>query len=407
MLVASAAGCHSNGARVPVPTADLDGVDADGGIVRAKHKERCNGIDDDLDGKIDEGCPIRVSFALDADDQNVAIGGGRIAWNHPIRTDSGTRYELRVVPIPNSPTVAPYRVVDTESLAYEPGLAGDRVVYDRAYETGVIVRDLVTDQTWTPPMGGPLGSSEPVLLTPDGRRVLYSKVTGAGTQDVRVVLASWDIDAGSVTELSSTLMNRPILSTTGTQVAWLDVRDTDLSNVNNIKPDLWIADLATNATRRLVHLVPPAGIGPPEAFDGTRVYLAELHDLSLYGGVVGVAPACQLAAYDVATGGRMAIGESTHPDGDACASFSVTGSIAIFDDKRGVRELGASSDLYFVDFNSGDKKAITKYPRRSTAPQIWDGRLVWLDDRNDVLNVYMMDLRDVDQGDLSPEGVTP
>src|SRR5262245_55673767 len=41
--------------------------------------ERCNGIDDDLDGRIDEGCPIRLTRDP-ADDVSPEIDGNRVAW---------------------------------------------------------------------------------------------------------------------------------------------------------------------------------------------------------------------------------------------------------------------------------------------------------------------------------------
>jgi beta propeller repeat protein len=395
-----ALGCR----RDAVPGAGGGGGDGgDGGVVRAKAKERCNGIDDDGDGKIDEGCPIRISFASDGDDKSVTIGGGRIFWTHAAPVDGNAlREEIRMTPIPNGPDVEPYQVVDYADPSDPPSVAGDRVTFAHAYQDGIGVRDLVTGQTWSPGAGLIAGSPR---LTADGHHVVYVKNLGTGIDGHTFVgVEAWDLDTGATHELSSTVYGAVVV-TAGTQVVWLDERTQDVTNLPAERPDLWIGDVTTLATRLLVHLVPPGALGAPAAFDGRRVYLPELHDLNFL--QYSADGTCQLASYDVASGARRPIGNPSHLAGDACAGYTTVGTLALLDDQRGVRELGPLSDLCLVRFDTGEQKAITNYPRKSTAPRISDGRLVWLDDRNDVFNVYMMDLRDVDEGDLSPEGVTP
>jgi len=41
---------------------------------------------------------------------------------------------------------------------------------------------------------------------------------------------------------------------------------------------------------------------------------------------------------------------------------------------------------------TGKRRPITDYPRRSTAPRLNGGMLVWQDDRNDQWDLYAMDL---------------
>jgi beta propeller repeat protein len=392
-----AGACHRAALPITMP-ADLGSAPVDGAQVRHE-KERCNGIDDDGDGKIDEGCPIRLSFAVDWDDKNLVIGNGRVAWTHPVFGDGGADAEIRVLPIPNGPTKGDYSVSGTATWTGVPlSLGGDRIAFrpDDRRET-VVVEVLVTQQKWTHTTSAPGGQQ---VLAPDGRTLVYADGN---------TLAAWDLDSGGVTTLTTTAYTvaRSLL-VTGGRAVWLDQRDRDVSDPDTVQPDLYWGDLATGTGQLVVHLVPTAGLGAPLAFDGTHAYIDELHDLN-FSHIIATGT-CQRARYDVASGARMPIGASTTAMGDACANYADVGAIALFDATRGVREKDPrrASDLYLFDLaDGGNERQLTKYPRRSWSPQIWDGRLVWLDDRNDVANVYMMDLRDVDQGDLSPEGVTP
>jgi beta propeller repeat protein len=411
--VVFAPGCHGRG--VPLTgAADMSSAGpsggGDGGVVRAAHRERCNGIDDDLDGKIDEGCPIRLTFAKDEfADAQLTVGGGRIAWTHSSWDDGGGFDELRVRALPNGPTSDQYIVIDRTDVA--PSLSGDRIAYLSYRQQIMTVRDLASGQTWTRPTGG----ATRLMLVEEGHKLVFVSVAGGyGNSPATFALQVWDLDTDSVGQLSSTVNGAESGlasaggksgSKAGNEIVWLDTRNLPAAgDTSQPQPDVYLGDVDTLASRQLVHLTPPSGLGAPQAFDGTRLYIQELHDENFLHYIA--TGTCQLAAYDL-TGARTPIGDATHLAGDACAGFAAPGSIVLLDDRRGVRELGVQSDLYLVDFDSGDQKAITHYPRTSTAPRIWDGRLVWLDDRNDRANVYMMDLRDVDEGDLSPEGMTP
>ena len=73
LLALLGAGCNDGGL----------GEDPDGGatpdLMSPLPPESCNGRDDDGDGRIDEGCPIRITTD-EADDTQPALDGNRLAW---------------------------------------------------------------------------------------------------------------------------------------------------------------------------------------------------------------------------------------------------------------------------------------------------------------------------------------
>jgi beta propeller repeat protein len=140
--------------------------------------------------------------------------------------------------------------------------------------------------------------------------------------------------------------------------------------------------------------------GPVFGFDGHKVLAVELRNGFLH----MAPPTCQLVEYDVDAGSRSE--HTPQLSGSDCDLLR--GPAARMDDWL-VYEADPDdqSDLWLWNLRTHERRQLTAHPLRSTAPVVEGRIVVWQDNRNGGWDLYMMDLTDLEAGDLSPEGVTP
>src|SRR5262245_16454903 len=65
-------------------------------------REQCNGLDDDLDGRTDEGCPIRLTRDP-RQDAWPTLSGRRVAWVRFDQLNVGDEGDLMIRELPDGP----------------------------------------------------------------------------------------------------------------------------------------------------------------------------------------------------------------------------------------------------------------------------------------------------------------
>jgi hypothetical protein len=370
-------------------TAPLDGLDArvadddggaplDGGPAPARPRERCNGLDDDGDGKIDEGCPLRAVVDVDrgraapwrwvSDDgalvlftrasQSGLFGGASIwiaergrgerllldGWSAPVLSASSRRVAAyrqptyseaihRVIEV-DVATGAPLRTVTipdtipTSAYVYGPSYVGD--------ELALTIKQIDTDQleVYFVDAGGQLRPMIPgtpaFRLRSDGRAGLFTGGTGATSR-----LYAFTLDP--------TPHARPLY---------------EAAERHELYP------LAVRGRRALVQ--------ESAFFDGD----------------------CSLALVDLDSGARSSI--------PGCATSGALGAdvVVLEDSPPGGR-------LRVRALADGVERPLTTYASFATAPIVTGSTLSWIDDRAGTFDVYQMDLSDFAEGDFFPEGRSP
>ncbi len=360
------------------------GVDAssDTGSPRGR-REQCNGIDDDLDGRIDEGCPIRLTTDS-RHDSLASLSGMRLAW---IRFEPGAYVgDLMVRDLP----AGVERKVASNASA--PSVSGNRIAFWRSDH--IVILDLTTSEETT--LDHP---DAQYVLGPwlDGDRVTWSQMQSGTEEDYEVFVYELVTKQRYVVGAHDTIQEYPLLR--GNTLVWNDDRLGHHTVGLLHLYDVFRADLTTGRPANVTQVTHRNGeltYNFIAALDGDRVAITETRGPLL--GSYQPRP-CIPVVIDLQTGARTALAPETRECFNAVA---LSGNRAVLEfDSLGV------SDLYLVDVRTGARQQITNNPRRSTRARLDGNLLVWQDDRNDTWDLYMMDLTDAEQGDLYPEGIAP
>ena len=390
-LQLSSVGCGashdgSDGPPVDAATASQDAgtaardVDA---TLPGADRERCNGRDDDLDGKVDEGCPIRLTTDRD-NDVLPRLSGNQVAWlrQNPSFPTAPGRVMIRDLPDGEE------RVLLEQAYTFQ--FHRGRLAYfaDGAYR----VMDVRT--------GEELAHVAPQVGTSYGMRMhgdtlaWYELVEGT-EEDYDVF--SFDVPSNTVTRLTAERAVQETPEVEDGTVVWLDDRHGHHTQFLLHFYEFFAAPAGDGSAMRRVTTRPNewAKLRPYVLNDG-RILVNEM--LEPWVAWAETKP-CTTCLYDLATGERREILTDAAP---CYTPNDMDGRRALLEfDPEGV------SDLILLDLPSGEKRAITSYARRSTSGQIDGDLIVWADDRNDHWDLYMMDISDLDDGDYFPEGRLP
>lgn len=381
----------SLGCGATVTATHADGTDASAHADAATdvrplgRRERCNTVDDDLDGRVDEGCPVRLTTDP-ADDVAPTLSGNRVAWLRADPRVQGSAGSLWALELGAS---AERRLVERASF---PSIAGERVVFSEGGACALY--DLRAGASTPVPRGdpGPMTYRQRCVL--GGDLVVWSETLDTMRDDYDVW--TYDVRANAARRLTAEPAQqwRPV--TDGRFVAWLDSRrlPSPAWPGSPTHFDVFAADAsdptsAANVTR-FGGEDNALAVG---AVDAGRALVLERYDAP--GGA-----SCAVAVYDLRTRARVELLRAA----DACddVPWALSGDLAVVErDPRGV------SDLWLYDLRGGPPRRVTDHVRHSTNARLALPWLVWTDDRNDTWDLFAMDLTDLSRGDLSPEGVTP
>lgn len=380
-------GCGSIATSIVAPATDAA---ADAGappdVTPLGRRERCNAVDDDLDGRVDEGCPIRLTNDP-SDDLSPTLSGTTVAW---LRTDPRTQDPRSALYTRDVGTLGERRLAESALL---PSVAGGRVVF---YEgDGCTLFDLAAG-TSAPVARGDRGAStfrQRCVMV--GDLIVWSETRDTMRDDYDV----WVVDARTNTPRQLTTEPaqqwRPV--TDGRFVAWLDSRRAPSPGwpMSPTLFDVFAADATDGAPAvNLTQLASGANALAVGAVDAGRALVLEQYDAP------GGPPACAVAVYDIRTRARRELSRGASVCVDV--PWALSGDLAVVE-----RSPVGASDLWLYDLRGGAPRQVTRHSRRSTGARLAGSWLVWTDDRNDQWDLYAMDLTDLDRGDFSPEGVTP
>jgi len=377
LCVAFAGGCDHqlqfDGDDLGALNVDL-GTNSDGsGLGR---RERCNGIDDDLDGKIDEGCPIRLTTDP-ADDTYPTLSNGRVAWRRAVDNAVGYTQTIwaRDLPLGGRALGAEIRLGDGDF----PWLSGDRIAF----------RNLDADQAYS------------VVSLPSNTSTRIPAMGAEFTQRSRLA-SSWLVwsQTASVGSESYSLEVYDLLATTRRTLATVgaftfpDQGSVDGSSVFWIQDGkLWTADLATGEAPHVLAGVLAGRTAWQFVVGGGRLVVKER--------TADTEPLCQSVLIDRQTGARTELEPLKTVSSDCALPWfsAVSGRFA-----AGAR---SSSAMWLTDLTTLKAYQVTSYFREVGEAALDGSTLVWTDDRNDSFDLFMMDLSDFDAGDFYPEGLTP
>ena len=343
--------------------------------------ERCNGVDDDLDGKQDEGCPVRVS-PDGSDVYGADIDGNRILWTArgPRRSDGteSTRVYLTTLPDLGTEEIASF-----DHVGSYPSLSGSRAVVHAEGTCQLIDLESRTVEA----LSFPGVSTQRCRIR--GDVVLTSVLRDCGVWCDDYDLFVYDVVTREAHALVDTPDEQHYPDTDGDVVAWW--HDQPPVNDGFFRPNIRAVALEggepwsiTDFDAGIVHPFTGArGNGAPVLFEGSVL--------------VSLADECALAVYDARTSARTELGRSD-ADCDTVAMALGERFAVVERDPRGV------SDLWLIDRRSRTEHRLTHYGRHSTGARISGDYVIWLDDRNDAFDVYYTDLSDLEAGDFFPEG---
>jgi hypothetical protein len=402
-------GCSHDGLGVSTESGDDDGGDvpvenqADLGPapdLAHVERERCNGIDDDLDGRIDEGCPIRLTHNP-LNDVTPSLDDGRVAFIRGSGNGEGDLYlyDLR--------TGTERRLTGPAML---PSLSGHRVAFWTPSRLSYGIYDLDTgEETLVPHTNYDHG--RPFL---QGDRMVYSQwdplTDDAWNENYNIYLYDLSARKLSLLILDNYGQRQPYLD--GNRLFWADDRNGHhlISLSHLFEP--WSFDFTTGMERQIAARAPDGSFGMIQAFDAGRLVTYYMTGFTTEGPgpfPSAYAQTCQLVMFDVDSGAKTELTAVADYATSDCPLLAWTPDNAALRGQRLVREVDPSgkSDLEMTDLSTGAHIQLTDYPRRSTQPRL-DGRwLVWQDDRHDDWELYSIDLIDADAGDLFPEGRSP
>jgi beta propeller repeat protein len=394
------AACHRAGIgpdeEVPPDAATATRVAHDGAVAPdlGPSREVCDGVDNDLDGRIDEGCPIRLTNN-DADDVRPAWDGHRLAW---IRRPAGyyaNQGDLFVRELPGGDELF------VAHNASEPAISGDRVVYIDSYKN-VQVIDLVTGDSWATAMST-CCYSEPLHPQIHGDLVAWSEPQQGDVWEEHFNVYMMRLPSSDKVPLETSPFGHRValLDSAGSQrVAWSDDRYGHHTIGFLHLFELWWLDLADGMgpTQFNDRMGGDWTISYLQAFNRNRVVAYELHNMT-------TTPTGTLVMYGLDDKSRVVLDDRVQDPNGWRYLNNDPESLALDGDRMVVEvDPAGLSDLYLIDLSAKTRTQITDYPRRSTRPKLANNILVWQDDRNDQWELYMMDLTDLAAGDFHPEG---
>ncbi len=391
------AGCASQAVGVPPDGAGDSGVDTSSTVVRDgalpdvanRPRERCNGVDDDADGRVDEGCPIRIT-RNPQHDAFPSVSGRTVAWvrfDAQYTGDVGDAY-VRTLPDGDERRVA-------TGVRY-PRIAGHRVAYLRDSAPAVLDLDTMREQRFDTPDASYVQA--PVLTE---RYIAWSQNMAGAEEDYEVIVV--DLASGRRMRVGRdpTIQMFPVIE--NDTVIWSDDRrghhTLGLLHLNDVYAASLVPAMDDVPARQISARDGTAlQYDNPVALDHNRALVVEWHAEVLDR---DAQRRCQPVLFDLATRERTPLAEETV---ECFLPGTLAGSRAVL-----VFDPDGISDLYLFDLATGQRTRLTTYNRRSARPRLsTDGNLlVWQDDRNEDWELYYMDLTDADRGDLSPEGITP
>ncbi len=379
-------GCGSIATSVMAPPNDAA---ADAGVAPdvapLGRRERCNAIDDDLDGRVDEGCPIRLTTDPN-DDVSPTLSGTTVAW---LRTDPRMPSQRSALYARDLRLAGERRLAESAAL---PSIAGGRVVF---YEgDGCVLYDLGAG-TSTPVARGDRGTETfRQRCVMGGDLVVWSETRDTMRDDFDV----WIVDARTNTprQLTTEPAQQWRPATDGRFIAWLDSRRAPSPDwpMSPTLFDVYATDTIDGGLVNLTRFGDGANALAVGAVDAGRALVLEQYDTP------GAPPSCAVAVYDIRTRARREL--SRDPSACVDVPWALSGDLAVVE-----RSPVGASDLWLYDLRGGAPRRVTTHSRHSTGARLSDSWLVWTDDRNDHWDLYAMDLADLDRGDFSPEGVTP
>lgn len=378
ILLSLLVGCDCSSTSVaPDASVALD-VPGDTRVVLGR-RELCNGVDDDLDGKRDEGCPIRLTSS-EHDDVSPSLDGTRVAWSRQMR---GGPSEIWVQDLPDGEA----RFV-AEGVV--PSLSGDRIAYLR---DGLFVIDLMT-------------GVEQEIETPEARNLQSPHLEGSllvwsfypeGTED-RTDMLAFDLDTGERTILAEhgALQQFPVVERGGRRIAYRDDRHGHHTVGLLHLFDIFLIDAPGVETQRMTMRAAEQVFGYVRSFESGQVLTDEVIGPLTPG---GQDHPCRPVLVDLDRDTMRTLGEPIRP----CYTSRDRS------EQRAVLEYDPSgiSDLYLWLLDTDEVVQVTDHSRLSTSPVLRGDLLVWTDDRNDQYELYMMDLSDMESGDFFPEGLRP
>ncbi len=376
--------CDCGGGVIPEDASS--GADAGVDAPMLGRSEQCNGADDDLDGKEDEGCPIRLT-ENPMDDIAPSVEGGRIAW---MRRPVGMPGEAEIWLRERDGSVR--KIADGSY----PDLHGDFVAYLARTDEGTRVHLLR------------LSTSElRVMDTSDADFVQAPSLgpdTLAWSQRLRGTEEDFEVRVYSISE------ERLMAPAPHGAIAEFPVIES--RPVGEEARVLYRDDRFGHHTVGLLHFFDVfafEGDGAEPSVvhaRGDDRLLGSLRDfdrgqfltMESFGPVDSMEPrTCRPIVVDVESNETMAFREPSL-DCFSASAFS-DGRAVLIEDPDG------RSDLHLWDSVSGEVLQITDHARYSTSAELEDDLLVWVDDRNDHYDLYMMDLSDLAEGDFLPEGI--
>lgn len=372
----------------------LDHGDGDGGAdagadLLGAVREQCNGIDDDLDGRIDEGCPIRVTRDPQHD-VYPSVSGRTVAW---VRIDAQFAGDVGDVYVRTLPDGVERRIAS--GVRY-PWIAGGRVAFLRGAVPSVV--DLATGEERRFDAADASYVQAPFLSE---RYLGWSQIQKGTEEDFEVIVVDLDTGRRMRVGRDPTIQMFPVID--GDEVVWSDDRrghhTLGLIHLNDVYAARLVPALDEIPARQISERAGTAlQYDYYIAVDRGRALVTEWH-----GEVLDPdgRRRAQPVLLDLATRTRTAVAEET-AEGFLAGTLAGSRAVLVFD-PDGV------SDLFLFDLAAGRRTRLTTYNRRSSRPRLSrDGNLlVWQDDRNGHWDLYSMDLTDADRGDLFPEGRAP
>lgn len=326
-------------------------------------RERCNGVDDDRDRKLDEGCPIRLT-RTDGNEFDLFLRDGAlhfIAESGPMGDGPGGVFALDLVsgtwtPIPN--VLGSYLSFDDEGQLASANFSG------------CFVLDLATGVSTDALRVVPTTDSFQQRCAVDGDYMVTTASVGVwGYYDVYY----YRLSDGAVASIPLPGDQQYAAIDDGL-IVWNDRQDFAVwaFRIGGGKPPYRVTEKPLEPIYDFHHR--------PIFRDGTVMYA---HD-------------CAVELYDAATTELLFSVE--RPSLCYAQSYAFSERFLV---------VGIDEKIRLVDRRTGMDYAVTTYDRASVDAVLDDRYLAFRDERSDHFDLYVIDLSDFDDGDFFPEGLPP
>ena len=377
--IGACGGSHTFGEPDANPSAHDSALESTEIGTDAPDPERCNGIDDDNDGKRDEGCPIRIT-EHSHDDVSPQLKAGRVVWLRLDPLFGLSAGQLMMRSLPDGPEEL--LVEETTSFSYD----GQYVAYreQNGYQVMELAsRDIVAQ------IDPQLGRAYRVDLN-DGVLTWTERVDGTEEDE--------EIFAMRIGESATRITNHPAIQfgsqTEAGQVVFLDDRHGHHTHFLLHFFEFFAAPADGSSVPRRITTRPDAWAKSRDfLLNQGRILVNEIHEPW----EMSFRPkACTTALYQLSDGSRAELFSEELP---CYIPTDLRGERAVFE-----LDPDGNSDIVVMDLPTGELHQITYYNRHSNSGRIESDLVVWSDDRNDQWDLYMMDLSDLADGDFFPEG---